>query len=314
MDEASEALKPNQGKGIEAILSRMDEALVGKEGIMPSDAWRYREEVRAKYQLPECGYRWNDPTRFISEIEAFIRKEGIAIRPKHDFERFFSEYPKAQAVTLEKGLEKTTVVVSESSQEESSSILLKDLIEELKKQKTESNQWSANTVRNYQPKINTMLQVLGNGPVNHITVDDTRKLAQLLELLPPSFANMKEYKDKKSTLIVGGTAQDFLGEYMAGGILILLGLNLRQGKSHKAKFIGTGMHGGVIYIRGNVEEYQLGKEVGVAELDENDTRVLRKLTGEFAGHFGYKTEEILKKDFIKLYPRSLRPYGRLYAY
>ena len=126
--------------------------------------------------------------------------------------------------------------------------------------------------------------------------------------------HMKEYKDKKSTIVIGGTAQDFVGEYMAGGILVLLGMNLRQGKSHKAKFIGTGMHGGVIYIRGNVEEYQLGKEVGVAELDENDTRVLRKLTGEFAGHFGYKAEEILKKDFIKLYPRSLRPYGRLYAY
>ncbi len=126
--------------------------------------------------------------------------------------------------------------------------------------------------------------------------------------------HMKEYKDKKSTIVIGGTAQDFVGEYMAGGILILLGMNLSQGKSHKAKFIGTGMHGGVIYIRGNVEEYQLGKEVGVAEPDENDTRVLQKLVGEFAGHFGYDAEEILQKTFIKLYPRSLRPYGRLYAY
>jgi len=126
--------------------------------------------------------------------------------------------------------------------------------------------------------------------------------------------HMKEYKDKKSTIVVGGTAQDFFGEYMAGGILILLGMTLSQGKSHKAKFIGTGMHGGVIYIRGNVEEYQLGKEVGVAELDEADTQVLRKLVGEFAGHFGYDAEEILANDFIKLYPRSLRPYGRLYAY
>jgi glutamate synthase domain-containing protein 3 len=126
--------------------------------------------------------------------------------------------------------------------------------------------------------------------------------------------HMKEYKDKISTIVIGGTAQDFIGEYMAGGILILLGMNLGQGKSHKAKFIGTGMHGGVIYIRGNVEEYQLGKEVGVTELDKADIKVLRKLTGEFAGHFGYDAEEILKEDFIKLYPRSLRPYGRLYAY
>ena len=35
--------------------------------------------------------------------------------------------------------------------------------------------------------------------------------------------HMKEYQDKKPMLVIGGTAQDFLGEYMAGGILILLG-------------------------------------------------------------------------------------------
>jgi glutamate synthase domain-containing protein 3 len=126
--------------------------------------------------------------------------------------------------------------------------------------------------------------------------------------------HMKEYQDKRPMVVVGGTAQDFLGEYMAGGILILLGLNLKEGASHKANFIGTGMHGGAIYIRGAVEEFQLGKEVGVAELDENDHSVLKKLIGEFASHFNYNAEEILKHKFIKLFPLYLRPYGRLYAY
>jgi glutamate synthase domain-containing protein 3 len=126
--------------------------------------------------------------------------------------------------------------------------------------------------------------------------------------------HMKEYQDKKPMVVVGGTAQDFLGEYMAGGIMILLGLNLKEGRRHKANFIGTGMHGGVIYIRGDVEEFQLGKEVGVAELDENDHSVLEKLVGEFAYHFGYDAEDILKHKFIKLFPLYLRPYGRLYAY
>jgi integrase len=40
-----------------------------------------------------------------------------------------------------------------------------------------------------------MLQVLGNRPINHITKEDARKLANLLELLPPGFARMKEYRD-----------------------------------------------------------------------------------------------------------------------
>jgi glutamate synthase domain-containing protein 3 len=126
--------------------------------------------------------------------------------------------------------------------------------------------------------------------------------------------HMKEYQGRKPGLVIGGTAQDFLGEYMAGGVLILLGLNLGKDEPHKARFIGTGMHGGVIYLRGNVEEHQLGKEVGVAQLEDNDRRLLQQLVGEFAVHFGYDAEGILKHKFTKLFPRWLRPYGRLYAY
>jgi len=126
--------------------------------------------------------------------------------------------------------------------------------------------------------------------------------------------HMKEYKDKKPVLVIGGTAQDFLGEYMAGGILILLGLNLNEGEHHRANFICTGMHGGVIYLRGSAEDYQLGKEVGVTELKEEERQILKKFVGEFASHFGYNAEEILKHKFTKLFPLWLRPYGRLYAY
>jgi len=119
--------------------------------------------------------------------------------------------------------------------------------------------------------------------------------------------HMKEYQDKKPMVVVGGTAQDFLGEYMAGGILILLGLNLKEGERHKANFIGTGMHGGIIYMRGDIQAFQLGKEIGVAELDENDHLVLKELVGEFTSHFDYNAGEILKHKFIKLFPLYLRP-------
>ena len=96
--------------------------------------------------------------------------------------------------------------------------------------------------------------------------------------------HMKEYQDKKLMVVVGGTAQDFLGEYMAGGVLILLGLNLKERERHKANFIGTGMHGGAIYIRGDVEEFQLGKEVGVAELDKNDPDLNRNAASARSFH------------------------------
>jgi glutamate synthase domain-containing protein 3 len=126
--------------------------------------------------------------------------------------------------------------------------------------------------------------------------------------------HMKEYKEKKPVLVIGGTAQDFLGEYMSGGILIMLGLGLKENEKHKATFIGTGMHGGTMYISGKFDENQLGKEVGILELDENDKVILSNYVGKFADHFGYNADELLKRDFVKLYPKSLRPYGKLYAY
>jgi glutamate synthase domain-containing protein 3 len=125
---------------------------------------------------------------------------------------------------------------------------------------------------------------------------------------------MKEYQEKKPVIVIGGTAQDFLGEYMAGGVLILLGLNLGKGKSHRSKYVGTGMHGGVIYVRGNIAAWQLGREVGIIEAGEADADILHKHIVEFAGKFGYDAGEIMQHKFLRLYPRWLRPYGRLYAY
>ena len=126
--------------------------------------------------------------------------------------------------------------------------------------------------------------------------------------------HMKEYQEKKPIVVVGGTGQDFLGEYMAGGVLVVLGLSLKEGEIHKANFIGTGIHGGVIYISGGFEPYQLGKEVGVADLDEKDQKVLGGLVNEYCGHFKCDAESIMRRQFKKLYPKYLRPYGRLYCY
>ncbi len=123
--------------------------------------------------------------------------------------------------------------------------------------------------------------------------------------------HMKEYKEKIPVLIIGGTAQDFLCEYMAGGRVILLGL---KSERHAAKYIGTGMHGGVIYIRGKVESWQLGKEVGVVEMSNEDWKFLEKQVGEFCDTFGFDKDEVLGGKFIKLIPVTVRPYGRVYAY
>jgi glutamate synthase domain-containing protein 3 len=123
--------------------------------------------------------------------------------------------------------------------------------------------------------------------------------------------HMKEYLGKRPSIVIGGTAQDFLGEYMAGGVLVVLGLNMKE-TVHNAKFVGTGMHGGTMYIRGEVKH--LGEEVGVAELNEDDHKTLGSLVDEFCGYYDLDAEKILDNKFNKIYPVSSRPYGNLYAY
>lgn len=127
--------------------------------------------------------------------------------------------------------------------------------------------------------------------------------------------HMKSYKDRFPVIIIGGKAEDFFGEYMAGGILILLGLNTGGNKSSiVGNYVGTGMHGGVMYLRGRVNRCQLGKEVGVDKLNSEDMTDLRKYLGEFCTDSALDLEEVLKQEFIKLIPHSHRPYGKIYAY
>ncbi len=124
--------------------------------------------------------------------------------------------------------------------------------------------------------------------------------------------HMKEYGENRPVIVVGGTAQDFLGEYMAGGVLIVLGLTLRGNEEHNARFVGTGMHGGRMYIRGKVPN--LGKDIEVMSLDDDDQELLRNILGEFCGYFNMDINEIMAQEFSKVIPVSHRPYGKLYAH
>ncbi|MCX7749110.1 MAG: hypothetical protein N2645_19795 [Clostridia bacterium] len=126
--------------------------------------------------------------------------------------------------------------------------------------------------------------------------------------------HMKEYKDKRPAIIIGGKAGDFFGEYMAGGIMILLGINLQDEDEIVGNFCATGMHGGTIYIRGDVEQYKLGKEVKIVETNDEDNEIVAAYVKRFCHYFGFHYDFIMKKNFKKLYPFNTRPYGNLYAY
>ena len=79
---------------------------------------------------------------------------------------------------------------------------------------------------------------------------------------------MKAYKEKLPVLVIGETAGSFLGEYQAGGVIIVLGLNSK--KTPVGNFCGTGMHGGKIFIRGKKLPADLPVQVIAKEADEGD--------------------------------------------
>jgi len=131
--------------------------------------------------------------------------------------------------------------------------------------------------------------------------------------------HMKEYAPtgvlaQRPIIVIGGTAQHFLGEYMAGGILVVLGRQLGTDQLHPSHFVGTGMHGGVIFVRGRVKTEFLGKEVGVVDTTPEDQWMLQRLIAEWASRFGIDPDPLLAGNFTKLVPLSARPYGKLYAY
>jgi len=124
--------------------------------------------------------------------------------------------------------------------------------------------------------------------------------------------HMKEYKEKIPVIVIGGSAGDFLGEYMAGGIIIVLGLDRSSSENIVGNFCGTGMHGGVMYIGGEVFPYKLGKEVQVVPMTERDIYVIRSYVERYKHYFGLEVPAVAEK-FQKLLPLNKSPYGALYT-
>ncbi|MBS3899423.1 MAG: hypothetical protein KGZ54_11445 [Dethiobacter sp.] len=123
--------------------------------------------------------------------------------------------------------------------------------------------------------------------------------------------HLKEYGSKIPLIVVGGKTGDFLGEYMAGGIIAVLGEP--DGLNSVGRWCGTGMHGGVMYIRGEVPDYHLGNEVRICKPDAGDEAILSGILSRFRRHFKLSVATYDLQSFIKLVPKSNRPYGNVYV-
>ncbi|MFA5658161.1 MAG: glutamate synthase [Oscillospiraceae bacterium] len=125
--------------------------------------------------------------------------------------------------------------------------------------------------------------------------------------------HMKAYKEKLPVLVIGGCAGSFLGEYQAGGIIVVLGLGSDK-KTPIGDFCGTGMHGGKIYIRCEELPADLPPQVVARECTDDDMAEIDSHILEYCDKFSVSKLEIFKQKFYILIPNTKNPYKQLYTH
>ncbi len=124
--------------------------------------------------------------------------------------------------------------------------------------------------------------------------------------------HMKAYNEKQPLMIIGDSAGSFLGEYQAGGTIIVLGLE-QGGNPPVGYFTGTGMHGGRIILRSASLPPDLPPQVSASEPTEAELSEIKAQISEFCSIFSLDIEAIMKQHFFILKPNSRTPYKRLYT-
>ena len=124
--------------------------------------------------------------------------------------------------------------------------------------------------------------------------------------------HMKAYEKKQPVIMIGGKAGSFLGEYQAGGLIIVLGLTHGSNPT-VGNFPCTGMHGGKMIIRGNIDNIEFPKQTTVKKADKKDIDNILPVLERFCSIFGYDFEEVISEDFYVITPDTKNPYKQLYV-
>ena len=114
-------------------------------------------------------------------------------------------------------------------------------------------------------------------------------------------------------VVVGGKTGSFLGEYMAGGIVLILGLGLAPGEEITGSHCATGMHGGVIYLAQDIPDYKVAFAMNKTPIDAEDEKAIRPLIEQYCQHFGELPHSLPLEKFVKIRPQTSRPYGKMYV-
>ncbi len=125
--------------------------------------------------------------------------------------------------------------------------------------------------------------------------------------------HMKEFQGMKPVLVIGQNAGSFLGEYMSGGTIVLLGLNMKRGDKLFGTHCASGMHGGKMFVRGAFPKENLSPNIKISSLTDEDKKELENYVKHYCRYFGEDFETVMSKSFKKLTPITSRPYANLYT-
>jgi len=121
--------------------------------------------------------------------------------------------------------------------------------------------------------------------------------------------HMKAYMDKFPIIIVGGSAGSFLGEYQAGGIIVVLGLDDNKYFENRlmGNFTSTGMYGGKLFVRSDCKNEDFPKSVDVLDANEADLDEIKEYLKEYCSIFKLDLNEILNHNFKVIVPNKDKP-------
>ena len=123
--------------------------------------------------------------------------------------------------------------------------------------------------------------------------------------------HMKEYHEHLPVLVIGGKAGSFLGEYQAGGLIIVLGLH--TGGPIVSNYPCTGMHGGKLFLRSDCKGILLPDQVTARPATPEDLAEIGPYLREYCVHFGGDYASLMAGPFTVVTPDSRNPYRQMYV-
>lgn len=124
--------------------------------------------------------------------------------------------------------------------------------------------------------------------------------------------HMKAYGDKLPVMVIGGKAGSFLGEYQAGGVIVVLGLT-ESARPIVSNFPCTGMHGGKLFLRSDCKNILLPKQVIARPASHKDLDGIWTYLHTFCELFGGDCDKLVQQPFTLITPNSSNPYKQLYV-